>query len=146
VHDPARLEDGLGERPHGRSVDFEPLGVGVVGTAGNAGQLLHAALVRVVVEGREARERRHRDEEVSLVIAHVVLDVALLVAAGNPTEPVGEQVVTLQAQECVRELAVRPEHHLVHRDRGVVVGDLGGDAAEELEGGHVGLLERFSAL
>jgi hypothetical protein len=51
--------------------------------------------------------------------------VALLVAARHSTESVGEEEVTLESQELGGEFAVGTFEYLLHRDRGVVVGDLG---------------------
>jgi hypothetical protein len=48
-----------------------------------------------------------------------------------------EEVVALERQERPGELSFGAEQHLLHGDRAVVVGDLGGDAAEALEAGRV---------
>ena len=44
------------------------------------------------------------------------------------------------------EFSIRSGHHVLHRDRGVVVGDLGGYTTEIVKRQHVCLLERLGAL
>jgi hypothetical protein len=64
----------------------------------------------------------------------------------DPAEPVREEEVALESQELGREFTVLSLQHLLHRDRGIVVGDLGGYTAEELERFVVGGLEGLGAL
>ena len=61
------------------------------------------------------------------------LHVALLVPAPHPAEVVAEEEVALEPQELGGELALSA-HHLLDRDRGVVIAGAHGHAAEELEG------------
>ena len=71
--------------------------------------------------------------------------MALLVASGDPTEPVTEEVVALERQELPRQLTFGAAHDLRDGDRGVVVGGLGRDAAEELKGSDMAGLEGLGA-
>ena len=71
--------------------------------------------------------------------------MALLVASGDPAEPVTEEVVALERQELPRQLTFGAAHDLRDGDRGVVVGGLGRDAAEELKGSDMAGLEGLGA-
>ena len=71
--------------------------------------------------------------------------MALLVAAPHVAEAMAEEKVGLQTQELTRELTLAPDDAR-HGDLGVVVVGLYGHAAEEGEGGHMGVLEGLGAL
>ena len=131
---------------HRRAVFLQSFTLRLGVSAQRAVELLFAAPRQVGVEVAETREARHRHEEVAPVVTNEAFHVALLVAPRHPAEPVGEEEVTLEPQELGREFSVGPFEDLLHRDRGVVVSDLGSYTAEELERVVVGLLEGLGAL
>ncbi len=144
--DAAGLERRRRQREHRGAVDLEALRLGLGLAAHAAEQVVEAQGGQVLVELGERVERRHRDEEVATTEPDEALDDALLVAPGDPAEPVLEEEVALQAQELARQLALAVTHDLGDRDRGVVVVAQSGDAAEELERCDVALLEGLGAL
>ena len=87
-----------------------------------------------------------RHEEVAAGVADERLDVPLLVGPPHQAEVGLEQVVALEPQERVGDLAVAAAGDLGDGDLAVVVADPPGHAAEEGEGPDVALEERLGAL
>ena len=87
-----------------------------------------------------------RHEEVAAGEADQRLDVPLLVGPPHQAEVGLEQVVALQPEELVGDLAVAAAGDPGDGDLGVVVADPPGHAAEEGEGPDVALEERLGAL
>jgi hypothetical protein len=117
---PAGLE-GLGrQRQHGGPVDLQPLGLALGLAPDPSVEVGEAAGGQVLVQFDEAGEARDRHQQVPPRVADVVLDVALLVAASDPTEVMVEEVVALQAQELRCQFPLTT-HHLLHGDACVVI-------------------------
>jgi hypothetical protein len=72
--------------------------------------------------------------------------MSFVVALARPTEPILEQVVRLQLREGRGALARSVAQDLRHRDRGVVVEDRQGHAAEECKGRDMAVAERLGRL
>ena len=110
-------------------------------------QVLAAAPLEVGVERLQpAVHRRDRHEEAAAGEADQGLDVPLLVGPPHQAEVVLEQVMALEPEERVGELAVAAAGDPGDGDLGVVVADPPGHAAEEGEGPDVALEERLGAL
>ena len=87
-----------------------------------------------------------RHQEVAAGVADQRLDVPLLVGPPHQAEVGLEQVMALEPEELVGDLAVAAAEDLGDGDLGVVVADPARDAAEEGEGPDVALEERLGAL
>ena len=95
--DPPRLELVLRQRQQRRPVVGEQLLLGLPLATQATLKISHAPLTQMRVQLSERRERRHRHQEVAARVADEVLDVALLGTPSDPTGPVREQKMALQA-------------------------------------------------
>src|SRR5664280_3781983 len=102
---------------------------------------LTALSCQIRVQLFPAVDARNRNHEVPPCIADESLHVALVVALAWAPELVGEQIVALQLQECLRLRPFLAAKDPRHCDLGVVVEDARGNGAKIIEGKYVALLE-----
>ena len=144
--DPPRLERVLWQRQHRRLVVGEQLRLGLPLATQATLKVSQAPLTQVRVELTERPERRHRHQEVAATVTDEVLDVALLVAPGDPAEAVREQKMALQPQELPGQRPLVRPHDPADRELRVVVRRLRRHTTEERERLDMPGLERLGAL
>ena len=84
-----------GKRQEGLQVTLHPLAYRLVVPTQLSPQPLQAPLLEVGVERIEARERRHRHQEVPTSVAHQSLHLALVVTLAGTAEPVDRRQLLL---------------------------------------------------
>jgi hypothetical protein len=134
-------------RQERRPLVVESFGLGRRLAPGPSREVLAAAALEVGVEGCQATvDDRHRHEEFPACEADERLDVPLLVRPPDQAEMRFEQVITLESEERVGDLAFPAPEDLGDGDLGVVVADPARHPAEEGEGPDVTFEERLGAL
>ena len=115
-----------GERQQGFQVTLHPLAYRLVVPTQLSPHPFQAPLFQVGVERIEARERRHRHQEVPTSISHQPFHLALVVTLAGTAEPVLEQVVRHQLREHTSTLAPAVSQDPGHSQSRVVVQDAPG--------------------
>jgi hypothetical protein len=133
IRNTSRLERLLGQWKEGGLVVPQQVALGGGLAAGPLSQIGQTTLSQRVVQRRERINLGHWYQEVTPREPHKSLDVALLVGPPYQAEVLLEQVMALQPQELLGQLALAPLEHLDHRDGQVIVADPPWHTAEELE-------------
>jgi hypothetical protein len=130
----SRLERLLGERQKGGLVFPEQIALGRWLPTGALGQIDEAAFPQLSVQRLQGINLWDWHQEVPSRKPHQPLDVSPLVGPPHQAEVLLEQIMALQPQELLGQLALAPLQHFDHGNGQVVVADPLRHTLEELEG------------